>query len=99
MICLELPIPPLPQLLKVDHVLWMPGMQHYERSFHVYDVLIVVRGTLYMTEEDRPYEIGEGSLLILEPRQNPCGTPTGGNRDGNLLFAFHTSCRKTPGRS
>ncbi|MDF2668601.1 MAG: AraC family transcriptional regulator [Paenibacillus sp.] len=64
---LELFIPPMPSLLTVGHSLWRPGGQHFRRSFEVFDMLIVVKGNLYMTEEGRPYEVGPGELLLLEP--------------------------------
>jgi len=65
--CLELIIPPLPQLLTIGHSCWTPGQQHVARSFSVYDMLFVLKGTLYITEDNVPYEITEGSLLVLEP--------------------------------
>lgn len=65
--CIQLRIPPLPQLLTVGHGVWKPGNQHFRRCFGVYDLLLVKKGTMYMTEEGRTYEIGSGDLLILEP--------------------------------
>lgn len=67
--CLELVIPPLPQLVTVGHAFWTPGQQHFDRSFNVYDLLFVTKGALYMTEDDVPYEIKEGSMLVLEPNR------------------------------
>lgn len=72
--CLELAIPPLPQLLTVGHSIWKPGQQHLSRSFNVYDLLFVVRGTLYLSEEEVPYEVTEGSFLVLEPNRRHAGT-------------------------
>ncbi|MDQ0059058.1 helix-turn-helix transcriptional regulator [Paenibacillus harenae] len=79
--CLELTIPPLPQLLTIGHSFWPPGQQHFVRSFNVYDMLFVMKGTLYMTEDDVPYEINEGSMLVLEPNRvhvghRPCEETT-----------------------
>ncbi|MCA0753547.1 AraC family transcriptional regulator [Paenibacillus sp. N4] len=67
--CLELIIPPLPQLVMIGHAFWAPGQQHFDRSFNVYDMLFVTKGALYMTEDDVPYEIKEGSMLVLEPNR------------------------------
>jgi AraC-like DNA-binding protein len=64
---LQLKIPPLPQFLTAGYSVWKSGMQHFERSFEVYDMLIVCSGTLYMTENGVPYEIRSGELLLLEP--------------------------------
>ncbi len=65
--CIQLRIPPLPQFITIGHGLWKPGGLHFERNFQVYDALIVVKGTLYMTENGIPYSIEAGHILILEP--------------------------------
>lgn len=64
--CLELRIPPLPQLITAGHGLWLPGMQHFRRQFDVYDLIYVKQGALHMTEEDRAYVLEDGQLLLLE---------------------------------
>lgn len=79
--CLELTIPPLPQLVTIGHSIWDPGQQHLSRSFNLYDMLFVMKGTLYMTEDDVPFEITAGSLLVLEPNRlhvghRPCEEET-----------------------
>lgn len=66
MLCLEFAIPPLPQFVTVGHAVWPPGDRHFARTFGVYDLLLVKRGTLYMTEQHREYAIGPGKLLVLE---------------------------------
>ncbi|MFD0670677.1 helix-turn-helix domain-containing protein [Cohnella sp. GCM10027633] len=73
--CLELNYPPLPQFMTVGHSVWQPGMQHFERTFNVYDLLFVRTGTLYMREENTEYAIGSGDLLVLE-----AGKPHAGYR-------------------
>jgi AraC-like DNA-binding protein/mannose-6-phosphate isomerase-like protein (cupin superfamily) len=70
---LQLSIPPLPQFLTAGYSIWKPGMQHFERSFEVYDLLIVCTGTLYMNEGGVPYEIKGGEMLLLEPGRTHCG--------------------------
>ena len=77
--CLELTIPPLPQLVIIGHSIWNPGQQHLSRSFKVYDMLFVMKGILYMSEDDVPYEITAGSMLVLEP---------------NRLHVGHRPCEK-----
>lgn len=44
MLCLEFPIPPLPQFVTVGHAVWSPGDRHFARTFNVYDLLLVKRG-------------------------------------------------------
>lgn len=67
MLCIELRIPPMPQLITVGHAVWTPGMRHFKRNFPVFDLLIVKEGTFYITEEEQEYEVEAGSLLTLEP--------------------------------
>ncbi|MCR2803894.1 helix-turn-helix transcriptional regulator [Paenibacillus soyae] len=71
--CLELSIPPLPQLVTIGHSFWPPGQKHLARSFDVYDMLFVNKGTLYITEDGEPYEIQEGRMLVLEPNRHHVG--------------------------
>lgn len=67
MLCIQLQIPPLPQLLVIGHGVWQTGNQHFRRTFGIYDMILVKRGTLYMTEDEVPYAIGPGHMLTLEP--------------------------------
>lgn len=71
--CLELIIPPLPQLVTIGHSIWKPGERHLSRTFDVYDMLFVMKGTLYMTEDGVPYEVKAGSMLVLEPNRHHAG--------------------------
>lgn len=73
MLCLELTIPPLPQLVTIGHSIWKPGQQHLSRTFDVYDMLFVLKGTLYISEDGVPFEITEGSMLVLEPNRLHAG--------------------------
>ncbi len=67
MLCLELSFPPLPVLVTVSKVKFPKSIQHYERTFSLYDIIFVRSGTLYMTEDGIPYEIRENQMLVLEP--------------------------------
>lgn len=75
MLCLEFAIPPLPQFVTVGHAVWPPGDRHFPRTFGVYDLLLVKRGTLYITEQQKEYAVGPGKLLVLE-----AGLPHTGHR-------------------
>ncbi|RAR41574.1 AraC family transcriptional regulator [Paenibacillus sp. MDMC362] len=66
MLCLEFAIPPLPQSVTAGHAVWKPGDSHFARTFGVYDLLLVTKGTLYMREEQTEYVVGPGKLLLLE---------------------------------
>jgi quercetin dioxygenase-like cupin family protein len=66
MLALQLPIPPLPQFITIGHSIWRSGDIHFRRNFQVFDVLFIHKGTLFMTENDIPYEIKAGNILVLE---------------------------------
>lgn len=83
MLCLEFAIPPLPQFVTVGHAVWSPGDRHFARTFGVYDLLLVKRGTLYMTEQDKEYAVGPGKLLVLE-----AGLPHAGHRPCGRIRKF-----------
>lgn len=65
--CIQLTIPPLPQFISAGHDIWHPGRRHQERTFDVYDLLLVTKGTLFMKENGVEYAVGAGRLLLLEP--------------------------------
>jgi len=71
--CLELRVPPLPQLIKIASGVWEPGMQHFERTFDVYDMLYVRSGVFYITEEGESYALRGGEMLVLEPGKKHWG--------------------------
>jgi AraC-like DNA-binding protein len=71
--CLELQIPALPQFITIGRSIWKPGDQHFARSFNVYDMIYVSKGTLYMKEQEQSYAVSEGHLLVLEPNATHYG--------------------------
>lgn len=73
MICLELCIPPIPVLITINKVKFPQSYSHHDRIFSLYDIIIVRSGTLYMTEDDIPYEIQENQMLVLEPGKRHYG--------------------------
>lgn len=73
MLVLELQVPPFPLLAAVGHAVWQPGVVHGERTFAAYDLIICIRGVLYMEEEGVKYEIAEGKMLVLEPGKHHRG--------------------------
>ncbi len=88
--CIELCIPPLPQLVTAGHSVWTAGMQHFRRSFQVFDLIYVAAGTFYITEDDHAYELGPGGLLLLEPGRTHWGhRPVETNTDIYWLHFVH----------
>ncbi|MDG0809945.1 hypothetical protein [Cohnella rhizosphaerae] len=65
--CIQWQMPPIPQLVTAGHGTWRPGMQHFRRSFGLYDIIFVKSGCLYMEEDGVEYAIGPHHLLVLEP--------------------------------
>ncbi|MFC3803263.1 helix-turn-helix domain-containing protein [Cohnella sp. GCM10012308] len=85
--CIQWQVPPMPQLVTAGHGTWRPGMQHFRRSFDLYDIIFVKSGCLYMEEDGVEYAIGPNHLLVLEPGKvhegvRPCEMPT-------ELYWFH----------
>ncbi|WP_281888773.1 AraC family transcriptional regulator [Paenibacillus sp. YYML68] len=70
---LELVIPPLPHFITVGHSWWKRGQVHFKRSWNIYDLIIVTNGALYITEDDQPYTISAGQMLLLEPSRTHWG--------------------------
>ncbi|MEF3306963.1 helix-turn-helix transcriptional regulator [Paenibacillus sp. GYB003] len=85
--CLELQFPPLPQLLTVNQTTFRKQAVHFERTFPLYDVIIVRRGRFYITEEDTAYELRDHQMIVLEPGKRhyghkPCP-------EDSLLYYLH----------
>ncbi len=64
--CIQLIVPPVPQFLTIGHSHWRAGDCHFSRNFQVYDMLLVRKGRLYMTEDGQEYEVDTNKMLILE---------------------------------
>ncbi|MBU5672574.1 AraC family transcriptional regulator [Paenibacillus brevis] len=73
MLVLELQVPPFPLLAAVGRAVWQPGVTHGERTFDAYDLIICIRGVLYMEEDGVKYEIAGGKMLVLEPGKHHRG--------------------------
>ncbi|MFF2018349.1 helix-turn-helix domain-containing protein [Paenibacillus sp. NPDC058177] len=74
MLVLELPVPPFPLLAAIGHTLWKPGVQHAQRQFEVFDLIICAKGMLHMEEDGIGYEVAEGMMLVLEPGKTHRGS-------------------------
>lgn len=73
MLCLEWRIPPLPEITTVNHAVWTAGMQHFERNFAVFDVILVEDGAMYMEEDGEKYAVESGNMLVLEAGKTHTG--------------------------
>lgn len=65
---LQFTIPPLPYYIVSGLAQVAPGSKHpARRGIGVFDLLVVLKGCLYIGEEDRHYVVNEGQSLILRP--------------------------------
>lgn len=72
---LSLVIPPFPTFIEGNFTSYSKGQTHPNRSGLAYfDLLFVVKGCLYITEENCPYEVPAGYFLILNPLQHHYST-------------------------
>ncbi|XID90298.1 helix-turn-helix domain-containing protein [Paenibacillaceae bacterium WGS1546] len=75
-------IPPIPHYITTDVSTLQPGEQHpSRRNIGLFDMLWVIRGTLYIGEDDRQWEVASGQTLLLLPDREhyavkPCDTET-----------------------
>ncbi|MBU9721844.1 MULTISPECIES: AraC family transcriptional regulator [Bacillaceae] len=60
-------IPPMPIFIKGGLATFRKGESHFHRVFHIFDLLYVVQGTLYMMEDGKEFEVSEGQYLFLVP--------------------------------
>jgi AraC-like DNA-binding protein len=80
--------PPLPHYINSGYSLANPGRKHPERyAIGEFDLLVVMKGCLYIGEEERQYELSEGHALILRPDLHHY--PTEGCRSETASFWLH----------
>ncbi|PYZ97408.1 AraC family transcriptional regulator [Alteribacter lacisalsi] len=60
-------VPPVPVFIKGGKGSFRKGRKHLSRTFEVFDLLVVHKGTLYMEEEGIRYDVKEGEYLLLVP--------------------------------
>lgn len=66
-------IPPLPIFIKGGEATFRKGEAHFKRKFHIFDLIFVTKGTLYMKEEENNFVINEGEYIILAPHLEHVG--------------------------
>jgi AraC-like DNA-binding protein len=61
-------LPPIPFYIAIGLSTFTPGEMHpARRSLGLFDLLWVVKGTLYIGEDDKEWEVTEGQTLLLLP--------------------------------
>jgi AraC-like DNA-binding protein len=75
-------IPPVPYFITVGMTVFGPGEQHpNRRNLGIFDLIWMVKGVLYIAEEDKQWELSEGQTLLLLPDRfhyatKPCEVET-----------------------
>ncbi|WP_199613872.1 helix-turn-helix transcriptional regulator [Paenibacillus alkalitolerans] len=75
-------LPPMPYYITIGRTQFKQGEHHpNRRNIGIFDWLLVVRGALYIGEDEKQWEVGQGqSLLLLPDRYHyataPCRTET-----------------------
>lgn len=64
---------------------------HPDRKVGSYELIFVLHGTLYITEEDTAYEVRENEMIILEPCKRHFGTRETTEFVSFYWFHFHTN--------
>ncbi|MCR6095728.1 helix-turn-helix transcriptional regulator [Salipaludibacillus agaradhaerens] len=67
-------IPPLPIFIKSGQGILHKGEKHVARTFHVFDLLFITKGTLYMKENGKDVILKRGDYVILAPHYRHEGT-------------------------
>ncbi|RTE11390.1 helix-turn-helix transcriptional regulator [Paenibacillus whitsoniae] len=81
-------LPPAPYYLGCGKSEYSPGEQHpNRRHLGIFDLLLVVKGTLFMGENGRTWELTEGHMLLLSPDGHHY--PTGSCTSETVFYWLH----------
>lgn len=62
---------PLPTYVQSGHVIFNPGERHPNRNnFQFFVMMFMVRGKLYIAEDDEKYTVKPGEMFILQPKHH-----------------------------
>ncbi|UNK18972.1 AraC family transcriptional regulator [Paenibacillus sp. N3/727] len=88
MTILHFTVPPLPEYIISGVYEATEGDRHpNRRNIGVFDLLVVRKGCLYVTEKGRPFDIDAGSFLILRPDTHHF--PTQGCTENTIHYWLH----------
>ncbi|MFZ3589180.1 helix-turn-helix transcriptional regulator [Bacillus sp. DJP31] len=60
-------LPPFPTFIKGGEAIFAKGKRHFKRTYSVFDLLYVKKGTLFISESKQQFEVKNGEYLILVP--------------------------------
>ncbi len=62
---------PQPTYVQSGHVIFNPGERHPNRNnFQFFVMMFMVRGHLYIAEDDQKYTVGPGEMFTLQPKHH-----------------------------
>ncbi|WP_019413513.1 AraC family transcriptional regulator [Paenisporosarcina sp. TG20] len=67
MIHISFNLPPFPTFIKGGEAIFAKGKRHIRRTYTVFDLLYVRKGTLFISEGEKQFIVNEGKYLILIP--------------------------------
>jgi AraC-like DNA-binding protein len=70
---LSFQLPPFPTFIKGGVATFNIGTKHFKRTFSVFDFIYVMKGELYLTDNEKKYKVSEGEYKILPPHREHYG--------------------------
>ncbi|WP_283680273.1 AraC family transcriptional regulator [Lentilactobacillus sp. Marseille-Q4993] len=68
---LSIPCLPLPTYVQSGHVVFQPGERHPNRNnFQFFVMMFMVRGELFIAEDDQQYTVKAGEMFTLQPKHH-----------------------------
>ncbi|MFC4322335.1 AraC family transcriptional regulator [Litchfieldia salsa] len=67
MTVLHIDVPPFPVFVKMGEATLPVGKKHFKRTFSVFDLIYVVEGKMFLSEDNSNFEIGKGEYICLLP--------------------------------
>lgn len=87
---LSLIVPPFPTFVEGNYTEYSTGQVHPNRNgLPYFDVIFVVKGCLYLTEQSQEYVINKDEMLILEPYKHHFPTKPCESRTEFYWIHFH----------
>ncbi|MCD7034919.1 AraC family transcriptional regulator [Metabacillus sp. GX 13764] len=82
-------LPPFPTFIKGGQSTFKNGRKHARRIYPVFDLLYIVKGEMFITEDKVPYTVKEKEYLILTPGKEHFGHKA--SKKETSLFWIHFS--------
>lgn len=86
--------PPFPDFIEGNFRKMRKGQSHVDRrNLGFFDLIVVKKGTLYLEEDDRRYEIKENEMFILLPDKHHCSWQPCQEDTGFYWLHFYTTAQ------